>query len=49
MCSFSRHCLTLESLIYVIVGIILGMVLYRLLAFYPRRWLGGDKKQQPAY
>lgn len=42
---------TLESLIYVIVGIILGMVLYRLLAFYPRRWLGGggDKKQQPAY
>lgn len=41
---------TLEALIYVIVGIILGMVIYRLLAFYPRRWLGGGKsKQQPAY
>ena len=41
---------TLEALIYVIVGIILGMVIYRLLAFYPRRWLGvGKSKQQPAY
>lgn len=37
--------LTLEALAYVIVGIILGMLLYRGLMFFPRRWLGGGKPQ----
>jgi Protein of unknown function (DUF2937) len=40
---------TLEALIYVVVGIILGMVLFRALMHFPRKWLGGGKKQQPAY
>lgn len=36
---------TFEALIYVIVGIILGMILFRLLAYFPRRWLGGGDKK----
>lgn len=35
--------LTLEALVYVLVGIILGMILYRVLMFFPRRWLGLNK------
>lgn len=41
--------LTLEALIYVIVGIILGMLLYRGLMFFPRRWFGGGKGAPPQY
>lgn len=37
---------TFESLVYVIVGIILGMLLYRVLAFYPRKWLGGGNEKK---
>ncbi len=40
---------TLEALIYVVVGIILGMILFRGLLYFPKKWLGGGKKQQPAY
>ncbi len=36
--------LTLESLVYVLVGIILGMLLYRALLFFPRRLLRGRAK-----
>lgn len=36
---------TLESVLYVIVGILLGMLLFRLLAYFPRKWLGGGKPQ----
>ncbi|HMY11736.1 MAG TPA: DUF2937 family protein, partial [Turneriella sp.] len=39
--------LTLEALMYVLVGIILGMILYRALMFFPRRLLGN--KSAPAY
>jgi hypothetical protein len=39
---------TLEALIYVVVGIILGMILFRALLYFPKKWLGGGKKQQPA-
>lgn len=38
---------TLESLLYVIVGIILGMLLYRALLFFPKK-LFGKKDSQPA-
>lgn len=40
---------TLEALIYVIVGIILGMLLFRALLHFPKKWMGGGGKQQPAY
>lgn len=39
--------LTLESLAYVLVGIVLGMLLYRVLMYFPRRLLG--RKTAPAY
>jgi hypothetical protein len=39
---------TLEALMYVIVGIVLGMLLYRGLMYFPRKWLGGGK-QDKAY
>lgn len=38
--------LTLEALVYVLVGIIIGMILYRVVMYFPRRWLG--KKAAPA-
>jgi len=34
---------TLEALIYVIAGILLGMILFRALLFFPKKWLGGGK------
>jgi len=37
--------MTFESLLYVIVGIILGMLLYRAVLFFPKRWLGIGKKE----
>jgi hypothetical protein len=39
--------LTPEALVYVLVGIILGMLLYRALLFFPRRFFG--KKSAAAY
>lgn len=38
--------LTLEAFVYVIIGIILGMLVYRGLMFFPRRWLGGKHQDQ---
>jgi hypothetical protein len=41
---------TLEAVIYVLVGIILGMLLFRALLYFPRRWLGLNKPPaQPGY
>lgn len=39
--------LTFESLAYVLVGIVLGMLLYRVFLYFPRRLWG--KKAAPAY
>ncbi|MBS0618809.1 MAG: DUF2937 family protein [Spirochaetes bacterium] len=36
---------TLESLIYVIMGIILGMLLYRALLYFPKKLLGKGNKE----
>lgn len=41
--------LTLEALAYIIVGIIIGMLLYRGILFFPRRWLGKSKPQGKPY
>ena len=37
---------TLEALMYVIVGIILGMLLYRGVIFFPKKWLGGGANRE---
>jgi hypothetical protein len=39
--------LTFEAFVYVVVGVILGMILYRALLFFPRRLL--RRKAIPAY